>query len=173
MKSTDDINFFTNSDVVANPFPYFEALRRECPVRREPHHNVMMVTGYEEALQVYNNPESFSSCTSVTGPFPGFPVSLEGKSQAEIDALISEHRHKLPMSDQLPTLDPPVHTASRALLMRLITPKRLAENEAFIYRLTDRTLDTFLGRGACEYNGEFAAPLAMLVVADLLGVPDE
>lgn len=170
---TDKINFFKNSEVVADPFPYFEALRRECPVQREPHHNVMMVTGYEEALQVYNAPESFSSCTSVTGPFPGFPVPLEGKSQAEIDALIAEHRHKLPMNDQLPTLDPPAHTASRALLMRLITPKRLAENEAFIYRLTDRTLDTLVERGHCEYNGEFAAPLAMLVVADLLGVPDE
>jgi cytochrome P450 len=169
----DNINFFTNSDVVADPFPYFEALRQECPVRREPFHKVMMVTGYEEALQVYNDPKSFSSCTAVTGPFPGFPVPLEGKSPEEIDALIAEHRHKLPMNDQLPTLDPPSHTASRALLMRLITPKRLAENEAFIYRLTDRTLDSFLERGSCEYNGEFAAPLAMLVVADLLGVPDE
>ncbi|HET8939132.1 MAG TPA: cytochrome P450 [Polyangiales bacterium] len=169
----DEINFFKNSDVVADPFPYFEALRRECPVRREPHHNVMMVTGYEEALQVYNAPDSFSSCTSVTGPFPGFPVPLDGKSKPEIDALIAEHRHKLPMNDQLPTLDPPAHTASRALLMRLITPKRLAENEAFIYRLTDRTLDSLVARGSCEYNGEFAAPLAMLVVADLLGVPDE
>jgi cytochrome P450 len=169
----DEINFFTNQDVVADPFPYFEAVRQDCPVRRERHHNVMMVTGYEEALQIYNAPESFSSCTAVTGPFPGFPVALEGKSPEEIDALIAEHRHKLPMNDQLPTLDPPAHTASRALLMRLITPKRLAENEAFIYRLTDRTIDSFLARGSVEYNGEFAAPLAMLVVADLLGVPDE
>lgn len=168
----DKINFFTDSDVVVDPFSYFEALRRECPVRREPHKNVMMVTGYEEALKIYNSPDAFSSCTSVTGPFPGFPVPLEGKSQEEIDALIAEHRHKLPMNDQLPTLDPPAHTASRALLMRLITPKRLAENEAFIYRLTDLTLDSLVGRGHCEYNGEFAAPLAMLVVADLLGVPD-
>lgn len=169
----DKINFFTDSDVVVDPFTYFEALRRQCPVRREPHHHVMMVTGYEEAVKVYNSPDAFSSCTSVTGPFPGFPVSLSGKSTEEIDALIAEHRHKLPMNDQLPTLDPPAHTASRALLMRLITPKRLAENESFIYRLTDQTLDSILGRGHCEYNGEFAAPLAMLVVADLLGVPDE
>ena len=175
MKSTDidAINFFKSPEVVADPFPYFHALRQECPVLREPHHNVTMVTGYEEALQVYNSPESFSSCTSVTGPFPGFPVPLEGKSQQEIDALIAEHRGKLPMNDQLPTLDPPTHTASRALLMRLITPKRLAENEAFIYRLTDLTLDSLIERGSCEYNGEFAAPLAMLVVADLLGVPDK
>lgn len=169
----DKIDFFTNPEVVSDPFPYFQALRQECPVLREPHRNVMMVTGYDEALQIYNDTDSFSSCISVTGPFPGFPVPLTGKSREEIDALIAEHRHKLPMNDQLPTLDPPVHSAHRALLMRLITPKRLKENEDFIHRLTELTLDTFVGRGQCEYNGEFAAPLAMLVVADLLGVPDE
>ena len=173
MSDIDDIDFFTSNDLLADPFAYFDALRAKWPVRSEPHHHVMMVTGYNEALAVYNNSESFSSCISVTGPFPGFPVPLQGKSREAIDALISEHRHKLPMNDQLPTFDPPVHTAHRTLLMRLITPKRLQENEEFIWRLTDRTLDGFIKRGKCEYNGEFAAPLAMLVVADLLGVPEE
>jgi cytochrome P450 len=173
MSNTDDVDFFSGSDLLADPFPYFDALRAHCPIRREPHHNVMMVTGYDEALMVYNDSESFSSCISVTGPFPGFPVPLQGKSREEIDALIAEHRHKLPMNDQLPTFDPPAHTAHRSLLMRLITPKRLKENEEFIYRLADRTLDGFIKRRTCEYNGDFAAPLAMLVVADLLGVPEE
>lgn len=173
MSSIDDIDFFTNNDLLADPFSYFDALRGECPVRRERHHDVVMVTGYEEAVQVYNDSESFSSCISVTGPFPGFPVSLEGKSREEVDALIAEHRGKLPMNDQLPTFDPPAHTAHRALLMRLITPKRLKENEEFIYELTDRTIDAFIERGECEFNQELASPLAMLVVADLLGVPHE
>jgi cytochrome P450 len=173
MSNIDKMDFFTSNDLLADPFSYFDDLRAKCPVHSEPHHNVMMVTGYEEALAVYNDSESFSSCISVTGPFPGFPVPLEGKSREVIDALIAEHRHKLPMNDQLPTFDPPVHTAHRSLLMRLITPKRLQENEGFIVRLTDRTLDGIIERRKCEYNGEFAAPLAMLVVADLLGVPEE
>lgn len=171
--AADEKDFFKSNAYLDDPFSYFAALRAECPVRREPHHKVMMVTGYDEALQVYNDSESFSSCTSVTGPFPGFPVSLEGKSRDEINALIAEHRGKLPMNDQLPTLDPPVHTAHRSILSRLITPKRLKENEEYIAKLTDQTLDSILERGSCEYNGEFAQPLAMLVVADLLGVPEE
>jgi cytochrome P450 len=173
MSKIEDVDFFTSNDLLVDPFPYFEALRARCPVQAEPHRKVMMVTGYDEALQVYHDSESFSSCVSVTGPFPGFPVPLEGKSRDVINSLIAEHRHKLPMHDQLPTFDPPTHTAHRALLMRLITPKRLEENEDFIRRLTDRTLDGLLQRRKCEYNGEFAAPLAMLVVADLLGVPEE
>ena len=138
-------------------------------MRREPHHDVVMVTGYDEAIAVYHDTATFSSCNSVTGPFPGFPVPLEGD---DVSALIDEHRDELPFSDQLPTLDPPMHTAHRALLMRLITPKRLSENEEFMWRLADRQIDEFVANGECEFISEFASPFAMLVIADLLGVPE-
>jgi cytochrome P450 len=170
VQDPDAVDFFRDDDVLVDPYPYLEALRNECPVRREPHHDVVMVTGYEEVMAVYNDADTFSSCTSVTGPFPGLPVPLEGD---DISALIEAHRDELPMSDQLPTLDPPKHTDHRALLMRLITPKRLRGNEEFMWRLADRQIDTFLDRGACEFIGGFASPLAMLVIADLLGVPEE
>ena len=170
MNDFDAIDFFRSDEMIVDPYPYFEALRGECPVRREPHHDVVMVTGYEEALAVFNDTDTFSSCTSVTGPFPGFPVPIVGD---DISALIEQHRDALPMSDQLPTFDPPKHTAHRALLMRLITPKRLKENEEFMWRLADRQMDTFLAGGRCEFIGEFASPFAMLVIADLLGVPEE
>jgi cytochrome P450 len=166
----DAVDFFRDDTFVVDPFPYFAFLRNECPVRREPHHNVVMITGYDEAVEVYNDSATFSSCNSVTGPFPGFPVPLEGD---DVTALIAEHRDSLPMSDQLPTLDPPVHTDHRALLMRLITPKRLSENEEFMWRLADQQLDEFVANGSCEFVRDFASPFALLVIADLLGVPEE
>ena len=170
MTDIEAIDFFRDDGLVADPYPYFDALRAQCPVRREPHHDVMMVTGYDEAVQVYNDTETFSSCTSVTGPFPGFPVPLEGD---DVSDLIEAHRDELPMSDQLPTLDPPVHTAHRGLLMRLITPKRLKENEASMWQLADTLLDTWLVGGEGEFVGGFAGPFTMYVIADLLGVPEE
>jgi cytochrome P450 len=169
----DDIkarNFFKDEGLVADPYPYLDALRAECPVWRESHHDVVMVTGYDEALEIYNDHERFSSCTSVTGPFPGFPVPLEGE---DVTPLIEQHRDALPFSDQLPTLDPPVHTDHRALLMRLITPKRLKENEEQMWLLADRLLDDALTGGEVEFVGDFAGPFALLVIADLLGVPEQ
>lgn len=163
------IDFFRDESLVADPYPYFHELRDRCPVQRESHHDVVMVTGYDEALAVYNDTDTFSSATSVTGPFPGFPVPLEGDDVSE---LIEKHRDELPMSDQLPTFDPPKHTDHRALLMRLITPKRLSENEEFMWRLADGRLDLIIDRGECEFISDFAQPFALLVVADLLGVPD-
>jgi cytochrome P450 len=130
----------------------------------------MMVTGYEEALAVYHDPAVFSSCNSVTGPFPGFPVPLEGD---DVSPIIEQYRDQLPMSDQVITFDPPKHTDHRGLLMRLITPKRLRENEESMWRLADRQIDEFIGNGECEFVREYASPFAMVVIADLLGVPEE
>jgi cytochrome P450 len=168
MQDFEGIDFFLDKSLIADPYPYFQWLRDACPVLREPHHDVVMVTGYDEAIAVYHDTAAFSSCNSVTGPFPGFPVALEG----DIDALIAEHRDELPFSDQLPTFDPPVHTAHRGLLMRLITPKRLKENEEFMWRLADQQIDEFVDAGSCELVGDFASPFALLVIADLLGVPE-
>jgi cytochrome P450 len=166
----DRIDFFRDDALILDPYPYFDHLREQCPVQREPHHGVVMVTGYDEAMAVYHDTETFSSCNSVTGPFPGFPVPLEGDDVSE---LIEQHRDELPFNDQLPTFDPPKHTDHRALLMRLITPKRLKENEEFMWRLADREIDEFHARGKCEFIGEYAWPYALLVIADLLGVPEE
>lgn len=163
------VDFFRDDRLVADPYPFYEALRNKCPVSREDHYGVTMVTGWQEAVDVYNDAESFSSCISVTGPFPGFPVPLEGD---DVTDLIVEHRDEIPFSDQLPTLDPPTHTNHRALLMRLITPKRLKENEDAMWQIADDVLDEFMAPGEGDFIAEFAAPFTLRVIADLLGVPE-
>ncbi|GAA2560009.1 cytochrome P450 [Mycolicibacterium diernhoferi] len=168
----DDVDFFSDKAVLRDPYPYLTALRDESPLRREKHHDVVMVTGYDEGVSIYNDTKRFSSCISVTGPFPGFPVSLQGRGSEDITELIAEHRDDVPFSDQLPTFDPPIHTAHRALLSRMITPKRLQENEDFMWRLADRQFDEALAGDRCEFIADFASPFAMLVIADLLGVPE-
>jgi cytochrome P450 len=170
MSDFDEIDFFQGSELVVDPYPYFDHLRRQCPVQREPHHGVVMVTGYDEALKVYTDTATFSSCNSVTGPFPGFPVPLEGDDVSE---LIEQHRDELPFSDQITTFDPPKHKAHRGMLMRLLTPKRLRENEEFMWSHADRQIDEFVDKGECEFIRDFAAPFTLYVIADLLGVPEE
>jgi cytochrome P450 len=165
------IDFFRDNSLVADPYPYFDYVREQSPAWREPHHGVFLVTRYNEAVAVYRDTANFSSCTSVSGPFPGFPVPLD--RGGDVNALIEKHRDELPFSDQITTMDPPKHTAHRALLMKLITPKRLKENEEFMWRLADRQMDEFLASGECEFIRGFAGPFALLVVADLLGVPEE
>lgn len=166
----DTIDWFTDGSLVADPFPYFEHLRARCPVAPLPHHGVVAVTGYDEASELWRHPETFSSCISVTGPFPGLPPWSGGDDANEH---IARHRGAMPMSEYLIAQDPPDHTANRGLLMRLLTPRRLQESEPFIWRLADRQLDEVLPLGSFDVLGRFAQPFALLVIADLLGVPEE
>jgi cytochrome P450 family 150 subfamily A5 len=167
----DAIDFFRGNELVADPYPYFDWLRGQCPVQQEQSQDVYMVTGYDEACTVYADTDSFSSCNSVTGPFPGFPIPLEGRG--DVSELIDQHRHELPFSDQITTMDPPEHRDHRHLVLRQLTPKRLKENEEFVWRIADRQIDEFIGAGRCEFISEYCNPFTLFVIADLLGVPEE
>lgn len=169
MTDLEATNFFSDRAVQDDPYPFYDRLRELGPVWQEPHYGVYMVTGYEEARRVYNDPAHFSSCNTVSGPFVKFPEPFQGD---DVDALIAKYRDELPFSDQLPSFDPPRHTDHRKLLMRLLTPQRLRANEEFMWRLADRQMDEWLGAGGCEFIADYAAPFTLLVIADLEGVPE-
>jgi cytochrome P450 len=90
----------------------------------------------------------------------------------DVSDLIVRYRNELPFYDQLPSFDPPNHTAHRHLLMRLITPKRLKENEDFMWQFADRLIDAFAEEGSFEMVGSYAEPFTLTVIADLEGVPE-
>lgn len=162
-------NLFRDRAVQDDPYPYFDALREASPVWQEPKYGIFMVTGHEEATAVYNDSAHFSSCNVVGGPFVRFPEPFEGD---DVTDLIERHRDQLPFSDQLPSFDPPRHTAHRALMMRLLTPGRLRANEEFMERLADRQLGALVRAGRCELVADYAAPFTLVVIADLEGVPE-
>jgi cytochrome P450 len=166
----DTADFFTDESLIPDPYPYFDHLRSKCPVVQATPFGVLAVTGYEEALEAYKDP-AFSSCVSVAGPFSGMPFGPDG--QDDVTELIEQHRAQVPMAEHITSQDPPLHTRTRGLLNRLITPKRLKENEDFMWRLADQQLDTFIERGKTEFLADYAKPFSLLVIADLLGVPLE
>ncbi len=170
MSDWTEIDYFNDKSLNADPYPYFEELRAQCPVLPLDHLGVVAVTGYDEASEIYRDTDTFSSCNSVVGPYATFPVPLEGD---DITAIVEAHRHALPMNEHMVTMDPPDHTRERALVMRLLTPRRLKDNEAFMWRLAGQQLDEFVADGQCEFISAYAQPFAMLTVADVLGVPEE
>ncbi len=164
------VDFLTDQSLVPDPYPYYDYLRARNPVVLVPPHNFVAVTGYDEAMAVYKNIDDFSSCVALGGPFPPLPFTPEGD---DLNAAIDAHREQFPMFEHMVTMDPPEHTKARSLLSRLLTPKRLKENEDFMWRLADRQLDEFIHQGRCEFLAEYAKPFSLLVIADLLGVPEE
>jgi len=170
MSDPTSVDYFSDQDVAQQPYDYLDELRSRNPVFREPHQGVVAVTGYQEAVEVFRDSDSFSSCVSIGGPFPPLPFVPEGD---DIGAQIEAHRHEFPIFEHMVTMDPPEHTRARALLSRLLTPKRLKDNEEYIWRLADEQLDATTAQGKCEFLGDYAKPFATLAIADLLGVPEQ
>lgn len=170
MTDLDAVDYFTDPSLVPDPHRYFDHLRAQGPVVREPHHGVVAVTGYDEAMALYKDVDSYSSCIAVGGPFPPLPFEASGE---DITELIEAHRTQMPLHEHMVTMDPPNHTRARSILSRLLTPARLKANQDFLWQLADQQLDEFIERGECEFLEAYSKPYALLAVANLLGVPEE
>lgn len=164
------VDYFTDADVAQDPYDYWEYLRNQGPVFREPHYGVVAVTGYQEVQAAFKDVDSFSAVNAIGGPFPPLPFTPEGD---DISEQIEAHRHEFPIFEHMVVMDPPEHEKARSLLGRLLTPRRLQENKDYIWQLADRQFDEFIANGHCEFLSEYAKPFATLAIADLLGVPDE
>lgn len=170
MTHVADIDYFSDEAVTQDPYEYYEYLRSRGPVTVEPHHGVVAVTGYAEVMAVFKDVDAFSAVNAIGGPFPPLPFVPEGD---DISAQIEAHRHLFPIHEHMVVMDPPEHDRARSLLSRLLTPRRLKENEDFMWQLVDEQLDEFIGNGRCEFLAEYARPFATLAITDLLGVPPE
>ncbi|GAS87709.1 cytochrome P450 [Mycolicibacterium brisbanense] len=163
-------DYFSDPALAQDPYDYYEYLRGRGPVFAEPHHGVVAVTGYLEVMAAFKDTDSFSAINAIGGPFPPLPFEPEGD---DISAQIEAHRHEFPIFEHMVVMDPPQHERARSLLSKLLTPRRLKENEDYMWQLADRQLDEFIANGHCEFLNEYAKPFATLAITDLLGVPEE
>src|ERR1700733_2601069 len=155
MQDIEAANFFTDQSLINDPLPYLLALRAKCPVLREPNYGTVMITGYEEALELYKQGENFSSCLAVTGPIPGLPFKPAGD---DVSGQIEQHRSQVPWATHFITFDGPEHTAHRGLLTRLLTFERLRKNAEYVEKLADRLIDRFIDHGKCEMVSGYSQP---------------
>ncbi len=174
MTDFDTVDIFTDESLVEDPYEYFEHLRGQCPIAPLPQRDAVVgVTGFDEAMAIYRDPETFSSINSGAGPFLPLPSAPEGDDISDLIEVHRESVRELLGALDLIMLDPPQHTQERAVLMRLITPRRLSQNEEFMWRHADTYLDEMVPAGRCEFITEYSRPFTYFVIADLLGVPEE
>ena len=67
--------------------------------------------------------------------------------------------------------DPPDHTRLRSLVSKAFTPRSVAELEPRIRRVVQELLDDMEGRDRFDLISDFAFPLPVTVIAEMLGVP--
>jgi len=163
-------DFYTDKWLVDDPHSYFDFLRAKGPVTRLPHRNVVAVTGYEETVQVMLDTEHFSSINAVTGPIPGLPFDAQGD---DITDQLEANRAKIPFADQVVTEQGERHLHLRSIIASLFTPSRLKALEPKLRETSDSLIDEFVTDGKVNLVAQYGGPYATLVIADLLGIPEE
>ncbi len=75
MTDLANVDYFTDADVAQDPYDYWDYLRNQGPVFREPHYGVVAVTGYQEVQAAFKDVDSFSAVNAIGGPFPPLPFT--------------------------------------------------------------------------------------------------
>ena len=165
-----DPDFFSDRSVIEDPRPYFDRMRSRSPVVAEPYHGSMMVTGYDEVMQVLaRNDGTYSSAVSVVGPIPPLPFA---PAEHDIREQLEAHGEHMPWGAHLVCFDGRKHADHRALLTTLLTYKRLKANEDYLRGLADHVIDEFIDNGRCNAASDYAHAVATYAISDLMGIPE-
>jgi cytochrome P450 family 142 subfamily A polypeptide 1 len=70
-------------------------------------------------------------------------------------------------------MDDPEHKRRRNLVNSGFTPRRLRDHERKIRDICTQLIDRVCERGECEFVRDIAAPLPLIVIGDMLGMPPE
>ncbi|MFE6721629.1 cytochrome P450 [Streptomyces albidoflavus] len=151
-------------EFAADPYPAYAWLRTHEPVhktRLPSGVEAWLVTRYADARQTLADPRLSKN-----------PVHHADDAAGRGRTGIPGERSAGLMTHLL-NIDPPDHTRLRRLVSKAFTPRRVAQFAPRVQELTDGLIDGFAGRGEADLIHEFAFPLPIYAICDLLGVPRE
>jgi cholest-4-en-3-one 26-monooxygenase len=71
------------------------------------------------------------------------------------------------------SMDPPKHRNYRMLVNKAFTPRMVDGLRPRIAQMCREIVNRVIEKGECDFVEELAAPLPMLVITELMGVPEE
>ena len=155
----------TSFENLQNPYPYYDRLRNEAPVFRDPKTGIVSVSTYDLALEVNKRPKIFSSNFSALLGSGG-----KGSLEQEEATILAEGMRRC---DTLLTADPPHHARYKRVAMHALPLTRINSMATYIAEVTNLLIDKFVADGKVEFKSQFAEELPAIVIADVLAVPRE
>ena len=149
-------------ELVASPWETWDRLRAESrafvATSAAKDWDVWTLLHYDDVHEALRTPELFSS-RSVLHVYEG-PKLID---PAEADAV----RGMIPEE-----LDPPEHTKYRQLLTPLFTPQVVATLDPMIRSWCVELIESFVARGHCDLNRDFARQYPTMIFLRLMGIPE-
>lgn len=162
MTYTDRVFDLWTPEALANPHPILAEMREHAPVIRLDHQEQSeypwLLTRYDDAVSLLKDNTRF------TKDLLRKPGAVFGADDPMAQAAMSINRHML-------TVDPPDHTRLRGLVHKVFTPRMIRRLEGRIQQIADELTERVLPAGKMDLMADYAVPLPVTVIADLLGVP--
>lgn len=145
----------------ARAYETYAQLREENPIRLHKGFEVPLwfVTGYEEAKRILSDHKQFVKQYERT-----LTPDERAKMQKMPEMFDLLNNHMLNM-------DVPDHTRLRGLVSKAFTTRRILEMEPRIQQIADELIDNMLQNEAVDLIDEYAFPLPIVVICEMLGVP--
>jgi cytochrome P450 len=163
----------------ADPYPAYDWLREHSPVHwtaLPSGVNAWLVTRYADARQALADPRLSKNPArhrERTGDEERARRSAKSKSAHAKGKVGIPGERSAELMTHLLNIDPPDHTRLRRLVSKAFTPRRVAEFAPRVQELADRLIDSFANRGEADLIHEYAFPLPIYAICDMLGVPAE
>lgn len=143
-----------------NPYALYERLRREHPVYRSSQ-GIWYLTRYPDVDAALRNPQLSRDRERIL------------RWQAQLGLTEDDRKLQQPLSQSMLTAEPPDHTRLRNLLNKAFTARRVEALRPWIETMVDQLLDTAVAAGpSMDLMAALADPLPVMVICELLGVPD-
>lgn len=150
-------------EFVADPYPRLAELRESTPVFFDPVWNKLFFTRYHDIAALLRDKRLGRSILHrLSRDELGWPPP--NPLTKDFDQFQSHH-----MLDN----EPPKHTRLKSLVMKAFTPARVEGLRTKIESIVNRMLDQAEDRGKMDLLQDYAEPLPVAVIAELLGVPEE
>ena len=137
-------------EVAADPLPFYERLRAECPVAN--------MEGFEEGSHIISRYEDVKFALKHPEIFSSDVVAVD----------IGQDRPLIPLQ-----VDPPGHAKYRRVMDPQLGPAAIGHLEDEMRKLAGELLDGFADRGTCDFHAEFSVPYPCTVFLQLTGLPLE
>ncbi|RPJ18708.1 MAG: cytochrome P450 [Chloroflexi bacterium] len=147
-------------EVRANPYPFYAQLRSQDPVHWDEELGFWVLTRYADIALVYQDPR-FSRAQGLRSGYERLPES---------EQTIAEPVYRC-FSKTMFYSDPPYHTRLRGLVNSAFTPTAVERMRPYVQQTVDTLLDAVQASGKMDAIHDFANPLPILVIAQMLGLP--
>jgi len=142
-------------ELITDPYPLYRRLLQEDPVHLSPM-GAWVLTRYADVAAVLRDPRFGRA------GFQDFMLATVGPGPVQAA-----------FSKWMLFLDPPDHSRLRTLVSQAFTPRTVEGMRPHIQELVDGLLDPIQDAGSMDLMEQFAYPLPVLVICEMLGVPAE